>query len=133
MDDLNEIRLRGRLTRDVTISKNGPSSLGTLNMVTNYAYKTKDGEKRETATYHRVVLWGNAADNAAKYLSKGQQVEVDGRLSTRSYEKDGKTQYITEVVGLVVRYGRKPQNRESAPAPDVETTEIRSIEGIDPF
>ena len=40
MDDLNEIRLRGRLTRDVTISKNGPSSLGTLNMVTNYAYKT---------------------------------------------------------------------------------------------
>jgi single-strand DNA-binding protein len=56
------------------------------------------GEKQEKTEWHRVVAFGKPAEILEKYLSKGSQVYIEGRLQTRNYEKDGQTHYITEII-----------------------------------
>ncbi len=59
---------------------------------------TKDGEKHENTTWHNIVAWGKQAEVIKEYLSKGRQVYIEGRIENRSYEQDGVTKYISEVV-----------------------------------
>ncbi|HKK99113.1 MAG TPA: single-stranded DNA-binding protein, partial [Desulfotignum sp.] len=56
------------------------------------------GDKQEKTEWHRIVAFGKPAEILEKYLSKGRQVYIEGRLQTRNYEKDGQTHYMTEVV-----------------------------------
>ena len=58
---------------------------------------SKDGEKHEQTEWHRIVLWGKTAESLQPYLTKGKQIYVEGRLQTRSWEKDGQKHYTTEV------------------------------------
>lgn len=112
MRDMNETRIRGRLgeTPTLTAATDSVSARSTLRVCTNYDYVNAKGEKVSLPTWHRVVVWGKPAENASKYLVKGQQVEITGRLQTREYEKDGKIQRITEIVAENVEYGQKPKD-----------------------
>lgn len=106
---VNNVTLLGRLGQDPEIrSTPGGSSVCTLNIATNESYKDKNGEWQETTDWHRVVLWDRLADVAAQYLTKGRQVYIEGKLKTRTYEKDGSTRYMTEVLGrnLILLDGR---------------------------
>jgi single-strand DNA-binding protein len=121
MRDKNEANLRGRLGAEApkyTASNGEVQSRASFSICTNYTYVTKDGTEKSKPEWHRVVVWGKAADNAAKYLVAGQQVEVNGRIQNREYEdKEGNTRYVTEVVASNIEYGRKPQAVTATAAP----------------
>lgn len=98
----------GNLTRDPEL-KALPSGINVCSMsiATNRVYKDRDGNKQENVDYHNVVVFGVQAENSAKYLTKGNSVYVEGRLQTRSWEKDGAKQYRTEIVAERVQFGPK--------------------------
>ncbi len=94
-----------------------------LSVATNEVYRDKDGERQEKTEWHRVVLWRNKAELAEKYLSKGRQVYVEGRLRTRQYQdKEGNQRYTTEILGDVINFlggreGGEQQTKQQSPPP----------------
>lgn len=64
----------------------------------NEVWKDKAGQRQEKTEWIRITVWGDQAENCAKYLSKGRSVYVEGRLETTSYEKNGQKHYSTQVV-----------------------------------
>lgn len=69
-------------------------------LATSEVYKDKvTGERKEITDWHNVVLWRGLAETASKYLHKGDQVYIEGKMRTRSWEKDNVTRYTTEVIG----------------------------------
>jgi single-strand DNA-binding protein len=70
-----------------------------MRIATSETYRDRNEQPQERTEWHRVVVWGKTAENCAKFLQKGRQVYVEGRLQTRSWDdKEGKKQYMTEVV-----------------------------------
>src|SRR6185503_2938113 len=69
-------------------------------VATSESYKDKTtGDKKEITEWHNIVLWRGLAEIAAKYLHKGDMVYIEGKLRTRSWEKEGVTRYTTEIIG----------------------------------
>jgi single-strand DNA-binding protein len=100
MAGLNKVMLIGNLGRDPEIrySQQGTAVVN-FTMATNEQWTDKNtGEKQERTEWHRIVAFGKPAEILEKYLSKGSQVYIEGRLQTRNYEKDGQTHYTTEIV-----------------------------------
>ena len=116
---VNKIVLVGHLGADPE-SRFTPSgvAVSTFNMATNESWKNKDGEYEDRTEWHRIVLYGKAAETASEYMKKGQLAYVEGRIRTRSWEdKDGMTRYTTEVLGdRFTMLGRKSENKSTAPA-----------------
>lgn len=76
-----------------------------LSVATTRTWFNKNTEERQQETeWHRVTVWGKQAENCEKYLSKGRQVYVEGRLRTSSYEKDGQKHWSTEIVATEVQF-----------------------------
>jgi single-strand DNA-binding protein len=97
---LNKTMLIGRLGRDpeTKYSKDG-RAITSFSIATTLAYKDKtSGEKKETTEWHRIVAFNKLAEICGQYLTKGKLVYVEGRLHTRSWEQDGITRYITEIL-----------------------------------
>ena len=99
MSGLNRVMLIGRLGKDPEIkySQNG-MAVCNFSMATSENWTDKQGEKQERVEWHRVCVFGKQAEILEKYLQKGSQVYIEGRLQTRSYDKEGQTHYTTEVV-----------------------------------
>lgn len=117
MGSVNKVILVGNLGTDVEI-KHTPSNkaVANLRIATTETYKDKSGQRHEKTEWHRVTVWGDSAENCAKYLAKGRSVYVEGRLETRSYDKDGQKHYSTEVVAdRVVFLGGGEKPAESGP------------------
>lgn len=95
----NRVQLIGRLgqnpeTRTLTSGK----SLTTFSIATTDSYKNASGDKVEETQWHNIVAWGKVGEVAAEYLTKGQEVALDGKLTHRSYEtKEGEKRYVTEI------------------------------------
>jgi single-strand DNA-binding protein len=101
MSGVNRVILLGNLGKDPESRslENGRTRV-TFTLATNEVYKNKEGEKVSNTEWHNVVLWTPLAEIAEKYLSKGKQVYIEGKLTSRSYvDKEGQTKYITEIVG----------------------------------
>lgn len=100
--------LFGNLTRDPEL-RALPSGMNVVNfsIATNRTYKDRDGKKQEQTDFHNVVVFGRQADIVNQYLKKGSSVFVEGRMQTRSWEKDGEKKYRTEVVADRVQFGPK--------------------------
>lgn len=105
---LNKAMIYGNLTRDPEL-KALPSGMNvcSFSLATNRVYTDRDCKRQEAADYHNVVVFGKQAENCSKYLSKGNGAYVEGRLQTRSWEKDGQKQYRTEIVADRVQFGPK--------------------------
>jgi len=101
MSSVNKVIVLGRLGRDPEVrSLDNGNMVANFSVATSETYKDKStGEKKEKTEWHNIVMWGKAAEIAQKYLKKGDQVYIEGKLQTRSWEKDGVTRYTTEVVG----------------------------------
>jgi single-strand DNA-binding protein len=99
MGSVNKVILVGNLGADPEL-KYTPSSraLCNLRIATTEVYKDKGGQRQEKTEWHRVTVWGDQAENCSKYLAKGRSVYIEGRLQTRSYDKDGQKHYATDVV-----------------------------------
>lgn len=96
----NRVQLIGNVGNDPEIKNlDGGKKLANLTIATNDSYKNDKGEKVEQTEWHRVVAWGKTADIIEKYVTKGNQVAIEGKLSHRSYDdKNGEKRYITEIV-----------------------------------
>jgi single-strand DNA-binding protein len=102
--NVNKVLIAGRLTRGVELKElEGGTKVAKFSVATNNY--VKDGE--DTPEYHSIVVWNKTAENCEKYLEKGQVVFVEGRIQTRSWEKDGETKYSTEIVAQNVQFGAK--------------------------
>lgn len=110
--DLNKVMIIGRLTRDPEL-KTIPSGINVCQMgvATGYVYTNQaTGQKVEQTEFHNVVLWRKLGEIAHQYLKKGNQVYIEGRLQTRSWDgKDGQKRYRTEIVAdNMIMLGSKP-------------------------
>lgn len=97
---LNRVELIGRLGRDpeTRYSQDGEAIVN-FSMATSIEWKDKTtGEKREKTEWHRIVAFKKLGEICGQFLSKGKLVYVEGRLQTRSWEQDGITRYITEII-----------------------------------
>lgn len=99
MGSVNKVILIGNLGGDPEL-KYTPSSraLCNLRVATTDVFKDKGGQRQERTEWHRVTVWGDQAENCSKYLAKGRSVYIEGRLQTRSYDKDGQRHYATDIV-----------------------------------
>lgn len=105
---INTAMVYGNLTRDPEMkSLTSGQNVTTMSIATNRTYKDKDGKQQEEVDYHNIVVWGKQAENCAKYLTKGSSAFIEGRMTTRSWEKDGVKQYRTEIVAESVQFGPK--------------------------
>jgi single-strand DNA-binding protein len=101
MSGVNKVILVGRLGKDPEVRnlENGVTVVN-FSMATSEAYKDKTtGDRKEVTEWHNIVLWRGLADVAAKYLHKGDMVYIEGKLKTKSWEKEGVTRYTTEIIG----------------------------------
>jgi len=96
----NSVRLVGNLGMDPEIrALDNNRKMARLSIAVNESYKNDKGEKITDTQWHSLVMWGPQAKLAEDYLKKGDEVAVEGRLSSRSYtDKDGNKRYVTEVV-----------------------------------
>lgn len=96
---VNKVTLLGRLGQDpeVRMTPNG-QQVASMSLATSSKYK-KDGQMQEETEWHRLVAWGKLAELAGKYLAKGKEVYVEGKLKTRSWEdQSGQKRYTTEII-----------------------------------
>lgn len=96
----NRVQLIGNLGQDPeTKTLESGKKVTHFTLATNDDFKNADGQKVSETTWHNIVAWNGLADIAGKYLKKGRQVAVEGKIVYRSYEdKKGVTKYITEIV-----------------------------------
>jgi single-strand DNA-binding protein len=96
----NKVQLIGNLGNDPEIiNLESGKTLAKFSIATNESYKNAQGEKITDTQWHNVVAWGRTATLVEKYLQKGKEVAIEGKLTSRSYETSaGEKRYITEVV-----------------------------------
>jgi single-strand DNA-binding protein len=95
----NRVQLIGNVGNDPEIKtlENG-RKLAHVTIATNDKYTNDKGEKIEQTEWHRVTAWGKTAEIIEKYVVKGKEVAIEGKLTHRSYDKNGEKRYVTEVV-----------------------------------
>jgi len=96
----NKVQLIGHVGNDPEIKTfDGGKKLAKLNVATNESYKNEKGEKVEETQWHSLIAWGKTADIIEKYVVKGKEIAIEGKLTHRSYEdKNGEKRYVSEVV-----------------------------------
>jgi single-strand DNA-binding protein len=126
MAGLNKVQLIGRLGADPEL-KYTPNNRPVCNLriATSEVFKDKSGTKQEKTEWHRVTVWGDTAENCSKYLSKGREVYIEGKLETRSYEKEGQKHYSTSIVAFNVMFlgggrGERSERNDRAPSDNNE-------------
>jgi single-strand DNA-binding protein len=104
----NSVQLIGRLGKDPEVKMFEKSKKASFSIATTDMYKNQKGEKIEDVQWHNVVVWGKLAGIAEKYLKKGQEVAIEGKLVHRAYETNGEKKYITEInVNDLIMLGTK--------------------------
>jgi len=133
---INKAMVFGNLTRDPELrALPSGAAVCSFSIATNRTYKKADGQKQEEVEFHNIVVFGRQAETCAQYLKKGSTAYVEGRIKTRSWEKDGVKHYKTEINADTVQFGPRsgstgsPQGaaRDISEAPQIASKE----EGID--
>ena len=107
MSGINKVILVGRLGKDPEVKAiSNDLMVANFSIATSEQWKDKQtGERKERTEWHRVVLYSRLAELAGQYLTKGQQVYIEGKLQTREWEdKDGNKRYTTEIVGTTMQF-----------------------------
>jgi len=122
MSSLNKVMLIGNLGKDPEIryTQDG-SPVASFSLATSETWTDKNGNRQEHTEWHNIVAWTRLAELSKRYLSKGRQVYIEGRLRTREWsDKDGNKRRTTEVIASqMVLLGARPQAEGAAsyPAP----------------
>lgn len=137
MSGVNKVILVGHLGKDPEIRYlDGNVSVASFPLATSETYN-KDGRRVEQTEWHNIVLWRGLADVAAKYLSKGRLVYIEGKLRTRTYEdKEGVRRYTTEIIAesfnlLGRRSDFEPQGNSSSGSDRSQTDKGSSEQSVD--
>lgn len=99
MGSMNKAIIIGNLGKDAELRYTpAGAAVCTFSVATTERWKNRDGVQQEKTEWHRIVVWGNAAESLAEYLTKGKSVAIEGRIETRKYQdKDGHDRYSTEI------------------------------------
>lgn len=117
--NLNQATIVGRMVKDPEIKSlpSGSAVVG-FSVATSRTWKGQDGKKNEDTEFHNCVAFGKTAEIIGQYLKKGQLILITGRIQTRSWEKDGRKNYRTEIVveqmQMGPRVGEKTEKKEDA-------------------
>lgn len=118
----NVVELLGNVGKPPELKDVNGQALLKFSLATPDGYKDKSGQWVDVTDWHNVVVWGKMASTLSQYISQGSKLFVEGKLKTRSYEKNGEKRYATEVVARdIVLCGEKkeridpPQAQASAP------------------
>lgn len=118
---VNKVILVGNVGKDPEV-RHLDSGVAVANfpMATSETYTAKNGERVTTTEWHNIVLWRGLAEVAEKYVTKGRQLYIEGRIRTRSYDdKDGNKRYITEIYGDQMQMlGNRADNQGGSPQSD---------------
>ena len=112
---LNKVTLIGNITKDIEL-KSLPSGIkvASFGLATNRTWKDKEGNKQEQAEFHNIIAFGKQAETISQYCGKGDQLFIEGRLQTRSWDKeDGTKAYRTEIVLENFQFGNKIEKKET--------------------
>ncbi len=116
----NKVLLIGNLTKDLELRYTPQgTAVCNLRLASNRRWKDKGGGSKEEVLFITVIVWGKRAENCAEYLKKGSHIFVEGRLQSRSWEKDGVKQYTIEVVAENIQFldrakeGTSPEETEN--------------------
>lgn len=129
MSGVNKVILVGRCaTPEIKTMQNG-SKVANISIITTERYTTKSGEKVETNEWHSCQMWRGLADVCEKYVKKGDMLYIEGKLKTRTWEKNGEKRYITEVVVdnmtmLGSAKGQSQGTQQSEPMQDDESDDL---------
>ena len=119
MAGVNKVILVGNLGKDPEVRYlEGGTAVANFSLATTESYKDKQGNRIEQTEWHNIVVWRGLAEGAEKYLKKGSQVYVEGKLRTRSYDdKDGVKRYSTEIVAdnMTMLGGKRDETPSPAP------------------
>jgi single-strand DNA-binding protein len=121
MSGVNKAMLLGRLGSDPDLKYTpGGAAVAKFSMATTENWVDKSGQRKEETTWHKVVVWDKMAENCARYLSKGRQVFVEGRIRVESWDDKttGKKTYATEIVATNVQFISDGAPKDQAPSPD---------------
>ncbi|MAO46335.1 MAG: single-stranded DNA-binding protein [Crocinitomicaceae bacterium] len=136
MAGINKVILVGHLGRDpeMRYTQSGVA-VCSFSLATSESYKDRTSGERVTSTeWHNIILWRGLAETAEKFLRKGSQVYIDGKLRTRKWEdKQGMTRYTTEIVGDTMQMLDKKDNPSAhAPAPEQPDATAQSTQPAEP-
>jgi len=122
MAGVNKVILIGHLGKDPEVRHlEGGSSVANFTLATTETF-VRDGARVEQTEWHNIVMWRGLAEIAEKYLTKGKQIYLEGKIRTRSYEdKEGVKKYITEIVAdSMTMLGSKSDGKPGAPQPNTD-------------
>lgn len=96
----NNVRLIGHLGQNPDVKDlNGGKKMAKFSLATSESYRDDKGDRISETQWHNLIAWGKTAEIASKFLSKGREVAIEGKLSSRSYtDREGNKRYTTEVV-----------------------------------
>ena len=130
MAGVNKVILVGNLGKDPEIrALESGVKVARFSLATTESYKDRTtGERVDQTEWHNVTLWRGLAEVAERYLRKGSQVYLEGKLQTRSYEdKDGVTRYTTDIVGqTMTMLGGKPDGSVETPEPQTHQQPVNT-------
>lgn len=114
MAGVNKVILIGNLGKDPEVRYlEGGIAVANFPIATTETFRDKNGGKKEQTEWHQVVMWRRLAEVSEKYLRKGQQVYIEGKIRSRSWtDKDGNKRYTTEIFGDVLTILSRPQTNE---------------------
>ena len=117
---INKAMVFGNLTRDPELrALPSGAQVCSFAIATNRTYKKADGQKQEEVEFHNIVVFGRQAETCAQYLKKGSTAYVEGRIKTRSWEKEGVKHYKTEINADTVQFGPRSSGQGASAARDV--------------
>jgi single-strand DNA-binding protein len=135
MSSLNKVMLIGHLGRDPEIRYTPDGApVATFSLATSESWTDKNGSRQEHTEWHTIVAWNRLADLSKRFLSKGRQVYIEGRIRSREWnDKDGNKRRSTEVIAIqMVLLGSRPQGAEAGVQP-MEPSSRASADPDQPF
>lgn len=131
MAGVNKVILIGNLGKDPEVRHlESGVMVANFSLATTESYRDRNtGEKRQITEWHNIVLWRGLAEIAEKYLKKGNQIYVEGKLKTRSWnDQDGNTRYTTEVIAdNMTMLGGRPAETDTIPASSATTVATEPV------
>jgi len=101
-------------------------------LATSETYRDKNGEKVTNTEWHNIVAWRGTAKLVEQYVKKGTQLYIEGKITTRSYEKDGVTRYFTEISASTVQFVGRAESGTSTAASSGTTTSTKKEDELPP-
>ena len=130
MAGVNKCIFIGNLGKDPEVRHlDSGRAVANFSIAISEKYKKKDGTQVDNTEWINIVLWSPLAEIAEKYLKKGNQVYIEGKYTTRSYDSDGTTKYITDIIGreITLLGGKQEGQVETNTTPTPTTAEADDL------